>query len=79
MGQENHLERETATHSSALAWEIPCRKEPGGLQSMEVTKGSDITYQLNNNNPASRKHFLTILYVISSPWSAGKESNREIL
>ena len=24
-----------ATHSSILAWEIPCTEEPGGLQSME--------------------------------------------
>ena len=26
------------THSSILAWEIPRRKESGGLQSMEVAK-----------------------------------------
>ena len=28
------LEKETATHSSILAWEIPWTKEPGGLWSM---------------------------------------------
>ena len=28
------LEKETATHSSIHAWEIPWTKEPGGLQSM---------------------------------------------
>ena len=28
------LEKETATHSSILAWEIPWTEEPGGLQSM---------------------------------------------
>ena len=28
------LEEETATHSSVLAWRIPGRGEPGGLQSM---------------------------------------------
>ena len=27
------LEKEMATHSSALAWEIPWMEEPGGLQS----------------------------------------------
>ena len=32
---EDPLEKEMATHSSILAWEIPWRKEPGGLQSME--------------------------------------------
>ena len=25
---------EMATHSSNLAWEIPCPEEPGGLQSV---------------------------------------------
>ena len=29
------LEKETATHSSVLAWRIPGTAEPGGLQSME--------------------------------------------
>ena len=28
------LEKEMATHSSTLAWEIPWTEEPGGLQSM---------------------------------------------
>ena len=34
LGQENHLEKEMATHSSILAWEIPWTEEPGGLQTM---------------------------------------------
>ena len=34
LGQEYPLEKEAATHSSILAWEIPWTKEPGGLQSM---------------------------------------------
>ena len=29
-----NLEKEVATHSSILAWEIPWTGEPGGLQSM---------------------------------------------
>ena len=29
LGQENPLEREMATHSSMLAWEIPQTEEPG--------------------------------------------------
>ena len=33
LGQEDPLEKEMATHSSILAWEIPWT-EPGGLQSM---------------------------------------------
>ena len=33
LGQEDLLEKEVATHSSTLAWEIPWTEEPGGLQS----------------------------------------------
>ena len=39
-------EKETATHSSILAWGIPWTKEPGGLQSMGLQE-SDTTYPLN--------------------------------
>ena len=34
LGQEDPLEKETATHSSILAWEIAWTEEPGGLQSV---------------------------------------------
>ena len=34
LGREDPLEKEMATHSSILAWRIPWREEPGGLQSM---------------------------------------------
>ena len=33
LGQEDPLEKEVATHSSILAWEIPWTEEPGRLQS----------------------------------------------
>ena len=33
LGREDPLEKEMATHSSFLAWEIPWTQEPGGLQS----------------------------------------------
>ena len=36
--QEDPLEKEMATHSSMLAWEIPWTEEPGGLQSMGSQK-----------------------------------------
>ena len=38
MGQEDPLDKEMATHSSILAWEIPWTEEPGGLQSMGLKK-----------------------------------------
>ena len=34
LGREDPLEKETATHSSTLAWKIPWMEEPGRLQSM---------------------------------------------
>ena len=34
LGWEDPLEKEMATHSSILAWKIPCTEEPGRLQSM---------------------------------------------
>ena len=34
LGQEDTLEKEMAIHSSILAWKIPWKEDPGGLQSM---------------------------------------------
>ena len=34
VGWEDPLEKEMATHSSILVWEIPWTEEPGGLQSV---------------------------------------------
>ena len=34
LGGEDPLEKEIATHSSILAWEIAWTEEPGGIQSM---------------------------------------------
>ena len=34
LGQEDSLEKEMATLSSILAWEIPGTEKPGGLESM---------------------------------------------
>ena len=34
LGWEDPLEKETAAHSSTLAWKIPWMEEPGRLQSM---------------------------------------------
>ena len=34
LGREDPLEKETATHSSIVAWRIPWTEEPGKLQTM---------------------------------------------
>ena len=38
LGLGRSLEKEMATHSSTLTWEIPWTEEPGGLQSMGSQK-----------------------------------------
>ena len=44
LGWEDPLEKEMATDSSILVWEIPQTEEPGGLQSIAmVAKESDMT------------------------------------
>ena len=42
LSQEDPLEKEMATHSSILGWEIPWTEEPGRVQSMgSQTVGHD--------------------------------------
>ena len=38
LGQEDPLEKETATCSSIHAWRIPWTEEPGRLQSIELQR-----------------------------------------
>ena len=38
LGWEDPLEEGMATHSSDLAWRIPWREEPGGLQSIGLQR-----------------------------------------
>ena len=38
LGQDDLLEKEVATHSRILTWEIPWTEEPRGLQSMGLQK-----------------------------------------
>ena len=42
-GSEDPMEDEMAIYSIILAWKIPWTEEPGGLQSMGVTKKLDMT------------------------------------
>ena len=43
LGQEDSLEKEIATYSIILAWEIPWIEKPGGLQSLGILKEWDMT------------------------------------
>ena len=50
LGWEDPLEKEMATHSSVLAWEIPWTEEPGGLQSMGSQRvGHDLVTKQHDN------------------------------
>ena len=51
LGWKDPLEEEMATHSSILAWEIPCAEEPGGSRSMgsqSDTTGCTSTYTISS-------------------------------
>ena len=43
---EEPLEKEMATHSSILVWEIPWTEKPGGLRSMGSQKSQTTTERL---------------------------------
>ena len=43
LGREDPLEKEMATHSSILAWEIPQTEEPGRLQSMGLQSQTQLS------------------------------------
>ena len=45
LGWEDPLKKDMATYSSILAWEIPWREEPNGLQSMESQKDDLVAKQ----------------------------------
>ena len=60
LDQEDLLEKEMATHSSTLAWEISWTEESGGIQSTELQKESAMSQWLNNN----------LLYNFWGTWSS---------
>ena len=47
-GLGRSLEKEMATHSSILVWEVPCTEEPGGLQPIRLQR---IGYNLATKQP----------------------------
>ena len=44
LGREDPLEKEMATHSSILAWDVPWTEEPG--QAMESMESQRVGYDL---------------------------------
>ena len=53
-GEEDPLEKEMATHSSILGWDISWTEKPGGLQSMESQRiGHDWVTKQQQNIPSN--------------------------
>ena len=54
LGQEDPLEKEMATHSSILTWEIPWTEEPVGATVLGVTRvGHDLVKRQQHQDPLS--------------------------
>ena len=64
LGQEYPLEEEMATHSSILAWKIPWTEEPGGLQSMGVTKNQTQMSERAQDNLLYKNTFIFTCFCI---------------
>ena len=85
LGQEDPLEKEMATCSNILAWEIPWTKEPGRLQSVGSQKsqtqlGDKATTAINKGKAGNslvvdwlRLHFHCRGLGVD-PWSGTKTS-----
>ena len=58
LGQEDTPEKEVATHSSILAWEMPWTEDPGRLQSMALLE-SDITERLNHHRREGNGYYFS--------------------
>ena len=84
-GSGRSLEKEMATHSSILAWEIPWTEEPGGLQSMGSQK-TDATQQLKKQMKSTFALLLNfwnyqepqLFYTILLKWNKVKSSKKHV-
>ena len=60
---DNSLEKEMATHSGILAWEIPWTEEPGGLQPMGLQRVRHDLVTKQQEQQQQQDHILLILKV----------------
>ena len=75
--QEDPLEEEMATHSSILAWRIPCTEEPGGLWSMGLQRvGHDWAAKQQHNK--ERQRCSIIKNPASDTMTQGQEESHHI-
>ena len=72
LDQEDPLAEDMATHSSILAWRIPCTEEPGGLQSIVLHRVGHIGSNL------ARMHYKPITVAVPTPvFLPGESQGRE--
>ena len=60
LGQEDPLEKGMATHSSILAWRIPWREDPGGVQSKRSQSQAQLSIHrhIYREKPGRRRELL---------------------
>ena len=78
LGQEDLLEKEMATHSSILAWEIPWTKDPGGY-SLTWRKESDTTERPSARTNISKAlcvhaKSLQLCRLFETPWTVAHQA-----
>ena len=67
LGQEDPLEKEMATHSSILAWEIPWTEDPGELQSTGLPGVGRGLGSLSENHSVMSNSFATPWIIACQP------------
>ena len=65
LGQEDPLEKEMATQSSILVWEIPWTEEPGWVQFMGLQNSHDLSTK-QQKHPMISTFANSLLYIIPS-------------
>ena len=75
LGQEEPLEKDMATHSSTLAWEIPWTEENDGLYSSWGCKELDMT-EYSTPQPISKQHRKRILFTTHKTTGPNKKCAR---
>ena len=78
LGWEDPPEKGMATHSSILAWIIPCTEEPGRLQSMGLQRvrhdGVTFTFIIRLESGDQEHNFNLILWKILSKYKSRQNS-----
>ena len=81
LGQEDTLQKEMATHSSVLPWEIPWTEEPGRMQSMGSQSQTDLATQNELDKHViifGSVQSLSRVQLFATPWTAARQASLSI-